>query len=188
MGRRSIPKSDGRKQRAKQAKITHMFSNLAKKKEQEQLAKELEQMKTLDVDANSMPTFIMNISRMQLDEMPAVVKRFHSESTVNLQHELIEACLKRILAVLTKSDLLPYEEQVRVLRRLIFGEGDTLLIARTGFGKSLILQTYTILTGKTTIQIVPLDRLGSQQLYDLQQLQGTNTCFINEDTVKEGIY
>ena len=71
-----------------------------------------------------------------------------------------------------------------VIRRLVFLQGDTLFIAKTGFGKSLILQAFTILTGLLTIQIVPLDKLGDQQLLDLKRLKGTRPCLLNSTTKK----
>lgn len=72
----------------------------------------------------------------------------------------------------------PHFEQIRALRRLIFGFGDTLLIARTGFGKSLIFHAFSILTGKITIQLVPLSKLGDEQLDDIRKLNGSNPCLI----------
>ena len=37
-----------------------------------------------------------------------------------------------------------------------FGKGDTLLVARTRFGKSIIFHAFSVLTGKITLQIIPL--------------------------------
>jgi hypothetical protein len=59
-------------------------------------------------------------------------------------------------------DRSPYSEQVRTVRRLVYEKGDTFLIARIGFGKSLILHSYSVLTGKITIQIILLNKLDEE--------------------------
>ena len=79
---------------------------------------------------------------------------------------------------------MPRKEQVLVLRRLIYGCGDTLLIAATGWGKSLIFHAYTVLTGKTTIQIIPLKKLGAEQLDDITKLGCTQPCLVTSDSKK----
>ncbi|KAL2755225.1 hypothetical protein ACRALDRAFT_2107212, partial [Sodiomyces alcalophilus JCM 7366] len=43
---------------------------------------------------------------------------------------------------------------------LIFNKKDTLFIVITGYGKSVILYTYTAIIAKIIIIIVPLSRLG----------------------------
>jgi len=52
-------------------------------------------------------------------------------------------------------------------------------MARTGFGKSLIFYTYSILTGKITLQIIPLNKLGDEQLHDIKKLYRSNPCLLN---------
>ena len=71
---------------------------------------------------------------------------------------------------------------MRTLRWLIFGKGDTLLIAYIGFGKSLIFYTYTVLTGKIIIQIIPLNKLGDEQLDNIRKIEGCNPVLINAKT------
>lgn len=58
------------------------------------------------------------------------------------QKDILVACMRRLLCGKE-----PKEQQVRSLRRLVFGLGDTLLLAKTGFGKSIIFHAYSILTG-----------------------------------------
>jgi superfamily II DNA or RNA helicase len=58
----------------------------------------------------------------------------------------------------------PLDLQVDCLRRLVYEEGDVILIAKTGFGKSIILHAFSVLTGLTTLQIIPLNKLGGEQL------------------------
>ncbi len=79
----------------------------------------------------------------------------------------------------------PKDEQVYTLRRLIYRDGDMLLVAATSWGKSIIFHVYSILTTKTTIQIIPLKKLGSEQLEDIRKLSYTNPCLLTSDTKKE---
>ena len=114
---------------------------------------------------------------MKLKDMPSLVEAFADEKGVPHQYSVIEACLRRILQEMSPgSDRSPHPEQVRTVRRLVYGKGDTLLIARTGFGKSLILHTFSILTEKITLQIIPLNKLGDQQLRDIGKLGDTRPC------------
>lgn len=101
-----------------------------------------------------------SVRHMSIKDMPSLIARFATETGVAQQYRVVELCLQRILHIMKPgSGLRPHPEQVRVVRRLIYGKGDTLFIARTGFGKSLVLQSYSILTGQSTLQIVPLDKL-----------------------------
>ena len=76
---------------------------------------------------------------MKLKDMPSLIKAFADEKSVPHQYSIIEACLRRILNEMSPgSDRSPHSEQIRTVRRLVYGKGDTLLIARAGFGKSLI--------------------------------------------------
>ena len=67
---------------------------------------------------------------------------------------------------------------------MIYGAGDVLLIACTGWGKSIIFQAYSILTGKITLQIIPLNKLGDEQLQDIKKLPGAKPCLVNAKTKK----
>ena len=89
---------------------------------------------------------------MKLKDMPSLVMAFTDEKGVPHQYSIIEACLRRILQEMSPgSDRSPHPEQIRTVRRLVYGKGDTLLIARTGFGKSLILHSFSVLTEKITL-------------------------------------
>jgi superfamily II DNA helicase RecQ len=76
----------------------------------------------------------------------------------------------------------PHPEQVSTLQRLIFLKGDTVLIARTGFGKSIVFHAYSVLTNKICLQITPLNKLGEEQLHDIQLLGITNPCLLTSET------
>jgi hypothetical protein len=84
--------------------------------------------------------------------LPSIIIEAALEENVPIQTTVIEKCLERILHVIDpRNPKKPRLEQTRTLRRLIFGKGDILLVARTGFGKSLIFHAYSVLTGKIII-------------------------------------
>ncbi|KAH8590342.1 hypothetical protein B0O99DRAFT_466700, partial [Bisporella sp. PMI_857] len=101
---------------------------------------------------------------------------------VQYQEEIVQSCLARILQYLHKQNAQPFNEQVRTLRRLIYCHKDTLLIARTRFGKSIIFQTYSILTKLITLQIIPLDQLSKKQFLNIQRLPSSNPCLVTRKT------
>lgn len=137
----------------------------------------------LDVDDI---TFLKDILFIRIFSMPALVQSYAQENRIEQQYDVIEYCLKRLLRYGKSGSLLcPHSEQIRILRRLIYGHGDTLLIARTGFGKSLILHAYSILTGQITIQLVPLNGLGDQQKKDIAKIPGINPCLVTSDTKRD---
>jgi hypothetical protein len=92
------------------------------------------------------------------------------------------AVLRALLHRLFNVD--PREVQLRVVRRLIYGIGDTLLIARTGFGKSLTFQAVCALTDKVAIQLVPLSKLGHQQASRMARIAGARACLITAETLE----
>ncbi|OCK87710.1 uncharacterized protein K441DRAFT_592926, partial [Cenococcum geophilum 1.58] len=53
---------------------------------------------------------------------------------------------------------------VRALRQLIYRIGDTILITKTGFGKSIIFHTFLVLTNQIIIQLILLSKLGEEQV------------------------
>jgi hypothetical protein len=95
-------------------------------------------------------------------------------------------CMRRILRYHEPdSRREPKEHQVYVLRRMIYGNSDTLFIAKTGYGKSIIFQAYSILTRRITIQIIPLVKLGEEQCRDIASLDSTAPCLVTAQTKKE---
>ena len=60
--------------------------------------------------------------------------------------------------------------------------GDTILVAKTGFGKSIVFHAFSILTGQITIQLIPLSRLGEEQMALIHQYPGTSPCLVVADT------
>src|SRR6267378_3065453 len=88
------------------------------------------------------------VNSMDLDALQQLVEEGFQPNNVNLQEEIILCTMRRLL-----KGREPRYQQVRSLRRLVYRLGDTMLIAKTGFGETIILQAYSILTGKITIQL-----------------------------------
>ena len=79
----------------------------------------------------------------------------------------------------------PRHGQIESIRRVVYRLGDTILIARTGYGKSVVLQAVSvIMEGRTTIQLIPLSRLGEEQLDSIASIPGTRPVLISDQTVK----
>jgi superfamily II DNA helicase RecQ len=77
----------------------------------------------------------------------------------------------------------PREGQRDALWQLIYQQKDLILIAKTSFGKSMILQAVSILLKKTmTVVILPLDRIGQEQAEYITNIGG-RPCFLNADTI-----
>jgi hypothetical protein len=106
------------------------------------------------------------------------------EKTISLQRSIIST-LERILAQKDPS-FRPRELQVTVLMRLVFlPNGHTILVAQTSFGKSLIFQAYSLLTGKITLEVIPLDIIGSQHKRDISNIPGLRPCFLSHATKQQ---
>jgi superfamily II DNA helicase RecQ len=81
----------------------------------------------------------------------------------------------------------PREGQRNALRQLIYERKDLILIAKTSFGKSMILQAVSILTRKsTTVVVLPLDQIGQEQAEYITRIGG-KPCFLNTDTISEKV-
>ena len=76
----------------------------------------------------------------------------------------------------------PYKQQVRVLCQLVYQLEDTILVTKTGFGKSIVFYTFSILIGQITIQLIPLSKLGEKQVKSIHQYPGTKPCLVIADT------
>jgi hypothetical protein len=92
-----------------------------------------------------------------------------------------------IQAVLTRmlGNAPPRPGQVESVRRIVFKEGDTLLVASTGYGKSLVLHAVSIIYGGVTLQIVPLTALGEEQARSIATFKGTRPIMISANTHRE---
>jgi superfamily II DNA/RNA helicase len=120
------------------------------------------------------------IEGMGLEELQRLVEEGFLPNNIDLQEDIISRAMKKLL-----NGREPRYQQVRSLRRLVYRLGDTMLIAKTGFGKTIIFQAYSILTGKITIQLIPLCTLGKAQVESLNRFEGVNAALITADTKDE---
>lgn len=134
---------------------------------------------------NLLPQVVASLSLVLEDASPEWTRR-----QAQRRKEVIEYTLARVLRDRQQDGQpssaglahKPKYLQVVVLRRLIFTQLDTILVAPTGFGKSIIFQTFTLLTGRITLQVVPLVALGQQHLADVASIPGARPCLITEET------
>lgn len=74
-----------------------------------------------------------------------------------------------------------HEGQTTAIQRLVFGHGDTILLARTGYSKSIIFQAVSVmLPDKVIIQIIPLSKLGEEQRDAIKAFPGCNPLLITD--------
>jgi superfamily II DNA helicase RecQ len=73
----------------------------------------------------------------------------------------------------------PSQDQLRAISWLIFEKRDLILIARTGFGKSLVFQAVALLRGGVTLIITPLLAIEEEQVADLKKLGGFTPVALN---------
>ena len=77
----------------------------------------------------------------------------------------------------------PREGQRDALQHLIYRRKDLILIAKTSFGKSMILQAVSVLTRKSiTVVVLPLDQIGQEQAEYITRIGG-RPCFLNSETI-----
>jgi superfamily II DNA helicase RecQ len=81
----------------------------------------------------------------------------------------------------------PRQGQRDALRQLIYKRKDLILIAKTSFGKSMVLQAAPILMCRSmTIVLLPLDRIAQEQAEYITRIGG-RPCILNSDTLNKGI-
>ena len=114
---------------------------------------------------------------LPLPQLRTLVEECQVEESVDYQEPLLKCILRKLL-----DGRNPRTEQVRAVRRLVFGFGDTILIAKTGFGKSVVFHAYSILTNNITIQIIPLSKLGNEQLAAINRYDGVEPCLVTQQT------
>jgi superfamily II DNA helicase RecQ len=125
---------------------------------------------TIDLDKR-----IEQVDNLTIPQLRALIRC--CEQNVEVQHLLISRAMRRLL-----NGKEPHRQQVRALRRLVYGLGDTILVAKTGFGKSIVFHAYSVLTGRITIQLIPLSKLGEEQLESIRRYPETKPCLITANT------
>src|SRR4029077_1183166 len=80
----------------------------------------------------------------------------------------------------------PNNKQVEAIRHLLFDKSDLILIAKTGFGKSIIFQAFPLIQGESkhaSLIIMPLNLLQEEQAEKLKTIAaGANPFVLNGDT------
>lgn len=77
----------------------------------------------------------------------------------------------------------PYDGQRECLHYLIYQRTDLILIAKTSFGKSMMLQAVSVLIGKSiTLVILPLQQTVVEQTQYIERIGG-RPCFLNAETI-----
>ncbi|KAF5130567.1 Werner syndrome ATP-dependent helicase [Metarhizium anisopliae] len=76
----------------------------------------------------------------------------------------------------------PRTGQVEAIHRLIVDQKDLILIAPTGWGKSIVFQAVPALRGGICIMIMPLTLLEEDQARSISRIPGCNPCILNAGT------
>ena len=91
----------------------------------------------------------------------------------------------------------PHKEQLDAISHLIHDKEDLILIARTGWGKSVIFQSAPLLIPRgICLMLCPLTALEEDQAKQINALDGFKACVLNADTqnrklledIKNGCY
>jgi len=131
-----------------------------------------------DDQSNTTINFLEQLKQIDGLTSPQLQKLIRDcDRNVDNQYTLLVHAMRRLL-----QGKEPHRQQVRALRRLVYGMGDTILVAKTGFGKSIIFHAYSVLTGRITIQLIPLSKLGEEQLESIRRYPGTKPCLITANT------
>ena len=77
----------------------------------------------------------------------------------------------------------PKSGQQEALHYLVYLRKDLILIAGTGFGKSMVLQAVSLLLQRSiTLVILPLNQIGNEQFEFIREIGGI-PCFVNGETI-----
>jgi len=136
------------------------------------------------IDQRSVEERLEAVESLCWSEVKRLVMEVDNKTYYCHQYDVIRVALCRLLndpRKPDKIDIQPHPEQVRAVRRLVYRHGDTLLFARTGFGKSIIMHAVPLLTDKITIQLTPLNKLGEEQVRDIGRLPGARPCLVTAE-------
>ena len=79
----------------------------------------------------------------------------------------------------------PKNKQVEAIRHLLYDKRDLILIAKTGFGKSIIFQALPLIeeeSKQASLIIMPLNLLQEEQAEKLKTIPGAKPFILNGDT------
>jgi superfamily II DNA helicase RecQ len=122
---------------------------------------------------------IEEIATLPFYRVQHLIKACDLPQHVELQERTIKLALTRLLEGRT-----PKHGQIWAVRRVIYSLGDTILIAGTGYGKSIVLHALSSLTEFITIQIIPLSKLGANQYEAVSRYPDARACLITAETRK----
>jgi superfamily II DNA helicase RecQ len=118
---------------------------------------------------------IEQVDDLTIPQLRALIRR--CEQRVEVLCTLLSCAMRRLL-----HGKEPQRQQVRALRQLVYGVGDTILVAKTGFGKSIVFHAYSVLTGRIIIQLIPLSKLGEEQLESIRRYLEIKPCLVTAST------
>jgi superfamily II DNA helicase RecQ len=119
---------------------------------------------------------VRHVSSGQMKQAQGIINRVVNEDKAAQMNAIDDA-------ITTLYHYNPKPGQREALHHLIYLRKDLILIAGTGFGKSMMLQAVSILLRKSmTIVILPLDQIGNEQSEYIRQIGGI-PCFLNRDTI-----
>lgn len=119
-----------------------------------------------------------SIPSLDMLDIQLLVKAAKVPELTHWQYDIIQGALQKLLG----SRGQPREQQIRAVRRIVYGWGDTILIAKTSFGKSLIIHSFSALAGMVTIQITPLTKLAEEQRASIRRYPFCKPCLVDVNT------
>lgn len=134
-------------------------------------------LETEVVDANgTISTISQAVSKDQVRQAQRIIA-----NAINKGEQYRKAAIYEAIQLLYPYS--PRDGQRDALHHLVYRKKDLILIAKTSFGKSMILQAVSILQDKkTSIVILPLDQIGKEQADYIKQIGG-RPCFLNADNI-----
>jgi superfamily II DNA helicase RecQ len=100
------------------------------------------------------------------------------DATIKSREEFVRESLPKLFGERIK----PKQAQVECIERIVFNRQDVILTAKTGFGKSLIMQSVSFFFKHgVTVCILPLNAIGKEQESAITAAGG-RVLFLNSDT------
>lgn len=127
----------------------------------------------LSTSLASQDTLKMRVARAQ--------RKIQDKKKPNTTTQARDNVIQGTISLLYGNKFHAKKEQVTCIRRLIYNRIDVILIAQTGFGKSLIMQVISILCKNTTsLVFLPLNEIVKEQVQKVNQIGG-NALLLNAD-------
>lgn len=140
-----------------------------------------------NLDSEKGPTILVDPIAF-IESLEAAADLHAIQSLLPTAHKMDIAIQTQFIRTALKY-LYPFEprpKQVEAIHTLIFDRVDLILIAKTSFGKSMVLQAPSaIVPDSITIVIIPLNKIGEEQLSKIKNLPATRPCLITSDTISK---